>query len=261
MEEIKNKLNQKIQVLKLLNTVTRLRIILVLMVYGKQSLAQLRDKTGKTKATITNHIKKFENLGIINTSRKDAKGSIDAKVYELIPGFIDLIKLNPEDINLLSEEEQKIVLKFFILRDKWMFEMMRNIFQLLTLYYSELKNQDIDFESKETVESDFEKKEESDSKKDDLFDFKNLEEFKNHYFESIAKYQILFLNEGAKRYYDALLMESKTKLHEKIKKDDDLINDYKRPYLVFDTMIPLENILRFDPETRQFIRFFKVFDK
>ncbi|MBD3213453.1 MAG: helix-turn-helix domain-containing protein [Candidatus Lokiarchaeota archaeon] len=233
---IKKQLTQKVEVMKLLNTVTRLRIILILLVYGKQSLAELEEKIGRTKATITHHIKKFEELGIIKTTRKNARGSIDAKVYQLIPEFLDLIQLSPEELNLIEGDDQKDILQFLLLRDKWMFEMIRNIFQLINLFYKDLE-----------------------------FDFVNLnvkdfEQVKKQYFENLVQYDILFLNKEHKDEYNELLKSLKSKLSERREKEnDDITND--APYLIFNSIIPLEDILKYDPETRKFIRFFRVFDK
>ncbi|MBD3196239.1 MAG: hypothetical protein GF317_14370 [Candidatus Lokiarchaeota archaeon] len=237
MNDVAKKLRLKVEVMKLLNTVSCLRIMLILLVYGKQSLAQLKEKIGRSKATITHHMKKFEDLGIIKTSRMDARGSIDAKAYEIIPDFKNLISLDMEDIKLLSAKEQKEVLTFLVIRDKWLFEILRNVFQLSSLYY-------------EGLIEDFLK-----------FKITNFDVFKKNYMENLPKCDLLFLDENSKKKYEDLWVKFREDMKNVLDARENNDKNPARPYFMVNSLIPLEEILQFDPETTKFIRFFKVFDK
>ena len=80
--------------MKLMSSLTRFRILLLLLIYPKISLSEFSKLLSRTKSTIHHHLKKFDDLGILKTSRKSVPSYIDAKIYKLKPDFLKIINLN-----------------------------------------------------------------------------------------------------------------------------------------------------------------------
>ncbi len=70
-------------ILKLLKNSTRFQIFLLLLQQKSLSHTELSRELGLTKSTISTHMKKMASTGLIRSRKVPAKGSIDAKEYEI----------------------------------------------------------------------------------------------------------------------------------------------------------------------------------
>ncbi|MFX0070639.1 MAG: ArsR family transcriptional regulator [Candidatus Hermodarchaeota archaeon] len=230
-KKIKDKLKKRIEFMKLLSSVPRLRILLLLLIYRKLSLAQLSKLLGRTKATVTHHLKKFDTLGIIKTSRKDSRGSIDAKLYELEPDFFDLVELSFDKFQSLEQDESKELLHYVLLRDKWMFDVFRNILIFANRFYQEIDERFL------TENSDF---------------VKQTEDF---YFKSPVDYNIWFLTEDGKNSYDKAAIQFIDQINKIIKDENKKGKLVERPYCILNLILPLKKLSEFDLERKRIMDF------
>ena len=227
VEKLKNKLMKRIEVMKLFSSVHRLRIMLLLLIYRKLSLSQLSKLLGRTKATVTHHLKKFEMLNIIKISRKESRGSIDAKVYELDPDFFDLVKFNFESFKSLEQKESKELLRYVLLRDKWMFEAFRNILVFANRFYQEIDEKYLS-DDKEFV--------------------KQAQDF---YFDNSINYDLWFITENGRKSYVKALTQFKEEI-KKIIEDDNMRGKLiERPYCILHLLLPLKKLSEFDFERKR----------
>jgi len=221
-------LKQRIETLKLMESLTRLRIILALLIFRKLSLTELSTLLGRVKSTLTHHINKLENLDIIKSTRKEARGSIDAKIYELIPGFL-------ERLNLASDETTSDVFSDIMLSDLLFFKVIKLLYEQAIVYYDAVLKQ----------------------KKAKSLEFKD---FRRDHFKSPINYKYWFLSHDANVKYENLISEFDERL-KKIISEDSLKNpEAIRPFLVLHTFFPLEQIIEYDSELNEFRKFFQALE-
>jgi DNA-binding MarR family transcriptional regulator len=204
--------------------------------FRKLSLSKLSKLLGRTKSTISHHLKKLSDLGIIITTTKDARGSIDAKVYELIPGFLEKFVLNFEELQKLDDDTREDILHFAILNDKWQFEVIKSLYEQSVLYYDAIN--DIHSDSK----------------------FQTLKEFQNLHFKTPINYDFWFLSEEGRKAYEELAEEFRTKMRKIIENEDKDKKLIQRPYFVLHSFFPLKEIAKYDSEKKQFTKFFKALE-
>jgi len=219
-------LKQRIDTLKLMESLTRLRIILALLIFRKLSLSELSTLLGRVKSTLTHHIKMLEHLEIIKSTRKEARGSIDAKVYELIPGFLESLPIDSKKIGLdLSNE--------IILNDLQFFKVIKVIYEQVILYYEAVSKQ------KKT---------------------KTFKDFQQDHFKSPISYKYWFLSDDARVKYENLIEEFDNRLKILITEDNLKNREAIRPFLVLRTFFPLKQIIEYDSELNEFRKFFQALD-
>ena len=91
-QTIFEKYKKRTNTLALLNDLTRLRLILLLIVFRKLSLTQLSVLLGRVKSTTSHHLKKLSD--IIKISTKKEIGKTDSNIYELVPNFLEKLSVN-----------------------------------------------------------------------------------------------------------------------------------------------------------------------
>lgn len=218
----------RIEVLKLMDNITRLRIILSILIFKKISLTKLSELLGRAKSTITHHIKKLENLGVIKSTRKEARGSIDAKVYELIPGFLQKISFRQE--SLKGEVNEAIS------NDLLFFKVIKLLFEQVVLYYEAISSKNLKTKPKK------------------------FKDFKDSHFKIPLDYDFWFLSEKAYKEYLELNEKYKHELKNILSKENHEKTDSIRPFLVLNTFIPLLQIIEYDSELKEFRKFYQALD-
>lgn len=234
--ELEEVLKKRVETLKLMSSNPRLRIILLLLIFRKLSLSKLSDLMGRSKSTVSHHLKKLKALDILKVSRIDARGSIDAKVYELIPGFLDKYGLKLDFIDSLPEKEKKAIFHYGVVHDMHFFEVMKILYEQMVLYYDAIN--DISTRSK----------------------FKNFEEFHNLYFRTPVYYDYWFLSKEGKEEYKTIFRDFKEKMDALIKKEQKQSDNVKRPFFILHTLFPLEEIINYDSDNEEFLKFFEAFE-
>ncbi|MFX1339546.1 MAG: ArsR family transcriptional regulator [Promethearchaeota archaeon] len=229
-QAIIEKYKKRTHTLALLNDLTRLRLILLLIVFRKLSLTELSALLGRVKSTTSHHLKKLGD--IIRISTKKESGKSDSNIYELVPNFLEKLSVNIEDLKNLQKKENKNLFHYVIQNDMKFFELIINIFDLINQIYKFID----DSSSKEKSNSHI--------KSQDV------------YLENRIKYNAWFLTEKGKQSYDRLIKEFNQRMLEIIEQDEKNGENKLRSYLMFNAFIPLEKIIQFDPSS--VFKFFSI---
>lgn len=236
-QEIKDKTKQGIELFKLINNETRLRLILLLLINQKISLSSLSVLLNRTKGTVLHHLKKLDNLGFIKTTRREPlRGYIEANIYELVPNFYDffnILTINDENLKKLGKKMQSDILHYAILKDRLIIQILINIFKLTSLFHQGL---DI---NKAVWESD------------------SFEDYLNFYFHNRINYKIYFLSEKKFKLYKALVKDFNSQIKEILKESQNQDSEKSRGYFVLNTFFPIKKISEYDPNSEEFRRFFE----
>ncbi|MBD3254191.1 MAG: ArsR family transcriptional regulator, partial [Candidatus Lokiarchaeota archaeon] len=215
---------------------TRLRLILILLIFRKLSLTKLSNLLSRTKAAVSRHLKKFDNLDLITITRRKARGSIDAKVYELNSKFMDFLSLNSKYFMMFVDKLGIDALKYGVKNDKLLFDFLKNIFEQIILYYDTIEDHIRTSKSKTP---------------------NNLKGFD---MKSLIDYEIWLISDNQKKKYDNLLSEFKKKVTKMLSEDQDTDSYEARPYLIFHTKIPIKGIAKFDKDVEDLKKIFKSLD-
>jgi DNA-binding transcriptional ArsR family regulator len=225
-----NKYKSRINTLTLLEDLTRLRLILLLIVFRKLSLTELSTLLGRVKSTTSHHLKKFSE--IIKITTKKERGTTDSNIYELVPDFLDKLSVSFKDLKNLKKEENKHLFHYVIQNDIKFFELIINIFDLMKQIYKFID----DSSSREKSDSDIKSQE--------------------IYLNNRIKYNAWFLTESGKKSYDKIIKEFNRQMREIIEQDDINNEEEPRSYLALNTFIPLEKMIQFDPSS--VFKFFSI---
>jgi DNA-binding transcriptional ArsR family regulator len=253
-------LKLRIEVLKLMSSLPRLRIILLLIIFRRLSLSKLNRLLGRTKSTITHHLKFLDELGIITTTKENGRGSIDAKVYELVPGFLDKFTFNLDQLISydLEPEKKKELFHYAVLNDKWIFEAIKSIYEQSILYYDAIDyrnmrkelNKKFEFANQEHVENNTQLQK----------DLESFEEFQKYHFQTPINYEFWFLSEKGRKKYDELFKKFKSELKGIIEQENKEENEVIRPYLILHSFFPMREIAEYDSEKNEFRKFFEALE-
>ncbi|MBD3195186.1 MAG: ArsR family transcriptional regulator [Candidatus Lokiarchaeota archaeon] len=232
-----NNLETRSQVLELINSVPRLRIILLLIIHGKLSLTKLSNLLGRTKSTASHHLKKLDQLEILKTSTKDSRGSIDAKVFELIEEFNPFGTLNMEDVELLRDDLKSKILDLSLENNIKLLKVLKLLYDQIEQYYEALESE----KPNKARES--------------------LRKVKKDYLNSPFKYNIWFLSDEGLSEYNKLFNDFKTKLESLVQNEFQKDKKVLKPNLIVHNLIPIKEIIKYDPETEHFMEFFKALEE
>ncbi len=222
--------------MKLMSSLTRFRILLLLLIYPKLSLSEFSNLLGRTKSTIHHHLKKFENLDILSTSRKPVPSYIDAKIYALKPDFLKILNLKFEDFKKFSAKEKQTILPYVLSKDIEIFEVIKNLFEQVVLLYKTIDKAGI------------------------TSDQKSSNEYSNFYMSSPIKYDIWFLNKEELELFNDSLLDFKNKLNKMHKEDNKQNKNDRKPFLILNSIFPMEKLLKYDSDTKKFIKFYKALE-
>lgn len=225
-----DKYKRRIHTLTLLNDLTRLRLILLLIVFRKLSLTELSTLLGRVKSTTSHHLKKFSDIIKISTEKQ--RGKTDSNIYELVPDFLEKLSVNSEDLRKIKKEENIPLFHNVIQNDIKFFELIVSIFDLINQIYKFID----DSRSMEKSDSGIKSQ--------------------NVYLDNRIKYNAWFLTEKGKESYDKLIKEFNQKMREIIEQDERNLEKDPRSYLALNTFIPLEKIIQFDPSS--VFKFFSI---
>ena len=225
-----DKYKRRIDTLSFLSDLTRLRLILLLIVFRKLSLTGLSTLLGRVKSTTYHHLKKFSE--VLEKSTKKERGTTDSNIYELVPNFLEKLSVNVEDLKNIQKEDNKHLFHYVIQNDIKIIELIISIFDLIKQTYKFID------ESSSKVKS------ESNINSQDI------------YLGNRIRYNAWFLTEEGKQSYEKLIKEFNQKMLEIVEKDEKAQNIDPRSYLILNTFIPLEKIIRFDPNS--VFKFFSI---
>ncbi|MBD3337561.1 MAG: hypothetical protein GF353_00540 [Candidatus Lokiarchaeota archaeon] len=236
IESSKKIVSENLSILKLLKNRTLLQLVIFLLIFPKLSLSKLSKLSKKSKSTVSRQLSKLEQLDALIISRRQARGSIDAKVYELPPDFL---KLKSYILKSLKDFQESNNFKFFgysIKNDILIFEVIKQLFDQTIEIYEEID----DFLN------------ESDS----LISFNPKSLSPN----DLVNYDLWFLTEDEIEAYKQIFSNFKSKMKELIEKNQKNRNEEVKPYLILHTFFPLLDYFEIDTDKKPLKKFFKALD-
>ncbi|MBD3255107.1 MAG: helix-turn-helix domain-containing protein [Candidatus Lokiarchaeota archaeon] len=224
IDQLKEQLRIQTQIVEALNKMIRIRILILLWVYKEQSINDLCKKLGKSWPTVTKHLGKLEEAGLLNIREEKSPGPKNKKIYSVKPDIIqstrlgfDFLKLPPEDVAGILKDDLKSDLKTL--------EIIKKIFDDLNPYHQELHRK---LDSLELTKE-------------------NLEEF---YLKKHVNYYIETLDEEEFEFYFKKYMEFLQEFEEfrREKNKDKTSQLSERPYIMLQIIFPMREIqeARFD---------------
>lgn len=236
MYKQKENLSLNIEIMKLMSSLTRFRIILLLLIYPEISLSEFSKLLGRTKSTILHHLKKFENLGIVKTRRKSVPSYIDAKIYKLKPDLLKIINLKIEDFKTLSDKEKQTILPYILTKDIKIFEVIKILFEQVILLYKTIDKVGINN------------------------DQNSSEDFSSFYLKNPIGYDIWFLTDEEYEMYNKSILDFKAKLDKGLLGINKHGKEVRKPFMILNSIFPMEKLLKYDSETKKFIKFYKALE-
>ena len=235
-EEEKKVIHNNLEVLKLLKNRTLLQLVLLLLIFPRLTLSKLSILSKKSKGTVTHQLAKLEQLGAIITSRKQSRGSIDAKVYELAPNFLKFKSYIFQGLKNIKESNNPEFFNLSVRNDILIFEVIKNIFDQVIQVYEEIE---------EYIE-----------KSESLIQFDPL----NINTKNLVNYDLWLLTDEEVKIYEEIATSFKSKMKELLGKSQKSRNDKIRPYLILNTFLPLLDFTEKDTEKKTYKKFFKALD-
>ncbi len=220
-----NEINIKIR-LEIFKNKIRLRIFLILTVYGELSLTELSTHMNKSKPALYRHLQIMIELGVIKVSRQEkVRGSIMAKYYSLEERQTK--QLSKEEILATDDPEKRIELVKDISEIyKSAASLFRNSLDLVDPYTAFLE---------EEVEGAEEKPEKELSLDHLLFDNRLIFHITQLTQEQYLKYL---------EYYQAFCLKVENMITVDLKSD----KLEQRPYYVQTVIMPLKKLLNLESE-------------
>ena len=136
--QIKAKIVQQVEIAEILNKLIRVRILLLLWSYKELSTTDICEKLGKSWPTISKHVKKLEEAGLLEIREVSARGKYNKRLYSVKPDILALTRLDPDVLKTLNPSEMLEILKNDIISDAHTVQILIKIFEDLIPYYEEL---------------------------------------------------------------------------------------------------------------------------
>ena len=80
------------------------------------------------------------------------------------------------------------------------------------------------------------------------------------YLKNPIKYDIWFLTNEEFELYNECILDFKNKLNNRLKKNNKQGKGVVKPFLVLNSTFPIEKLLKYDSETKKFVKFYKVLE-
>lgn len=145
-EEIEAKQNQyliKIQnIIKMLestNNLTRMRLILILLIYNELSLTSLSKKLGISKSTASRHLKALIKTNVIKIRKQKVRASRKKQYYSIIPNLLQIMRLSSFELRRILPEKALEARLLDLKSDKLILRTIKNFMNEILLYYEDLQ--------------------------------------------------------------------------------------------------------------------------
>jgi len=217
-DRLKENIKQKTDVVNALNSLIRIRILILLWAYKEQSVNDLCDKLGKSWPTVNKHLEILENEGLLDLREVKSPGPRDKKLYSANPDLIKYTRLGFEFLDLDPKDVVEILLED-VKSDGITLEIIQRIFDDLIPYHQELERK-----LKETELTN--------------------EALKNFYERSHVNYYVEILDEEEFDYYFQRYKEFLDDMEKyKAKRKKQMGKEInKKPYAAFHVILPLKKV-------------------
>lgn len=137
IEKMKKNIEEKTQVVEALNSLIRIRILILLWAYKEQSVNDLCEKLGKSWPTVNKHLKILRNAGLLDLRKVKSPGPKNKKLFSARPDLIKYTRLGFEFLKMDPEEVLDILLED-VKSDEKTLELIQKIFDDVIPYHEEL---------------------------------------------------------------------------------------------------------------------------
>jgi DNA-binding transcriptional ArsR family regulator len=217
-KKLKSQIKTKTDVVESLNSLIRIRILILLWAYKEQSVNDLCEKLGKSWPTVNKHLNILKDAGLLDLRKVKSPGPKDKKLFSAKPEIIKFTRLGFDFLNLDPEEVMDILIED-IKSDEKTLEIIKKIFEDLIPYHEELlrKLTELDLTNEEL---------------EDFYKTKHV----NYYVEVLDETEFEYYFE---RYREFLkdIAEFKEKRREKLGDEKK-----EKPYAAFHILLPLKEI-------------------
>jgi DNA-binding transcriptional ArsR family regulator len=234
--KIKKMKKKLIGIRKVINSKHILRIILLLFIYKKLSLSQLSKIFERTKATMIHHLKKMEELELINIMKVGARGPIDANVYELKPELYEILNNKEFFIKKLEGNKFREIIQFNIIKYKIIFDFLKGIIEEANQFYN------------------------------DFYDFKteslqnSSQKLKDFFKKNTINFNMVFLTKEGFKSYEEIKNRYLTQLRELSEKERKQKKNSANPNIILYMDFQLKEIVEYDKKKKKFYEIFDAFD-
>lgn len=217
-ETLMRTIKQKTKVVEALNSLIRIRILILLWAYKEQSVNDLCEKLGKSWPTVNKHLTILEDAGLLDLREVKSPGPRDKKLFSTRADLLKYTRLGFEFLKLDPKDVLEILLED-VNSDGTTLKLIQKIFDDVIPYHEELVRK------LKEIELDKEK----------------LEEF---YERSHVNYYVETLDEEEFDYYFERYKEflaDMEKYKEKRRKERGQ-EKTEKPYAAFHIILPLKKI-------------------
>jgi len=218
IETLMRNIKQKTEVVEALNSLIRIRILILLWAYKEQSVNDLCEKLGKSWPTVNKHLEILENAGLLDLREVKSPGPRDKKLFSARKDLLKYTRLGFEFLKLDPKDVLEILLED-VKSDETTLELIQKIFDDLIPYHEELirKLKEIELTQE------------------------NLKEF---YERSHVNYYVETLDEEEFDYYFERYKEFLADMEEykEKRKRENGAKKTEKPYAAFHIILPLKKI-------------------
>ena len=136
-----NKTQNIMKMLESMNNSTRLRLILILLIYNELSLTNLSKKLGVSKSTVSRHLKALISTNLIKVRKQQVRASRKKQYYSIIPNLLQIIRLSSSELRSIPPEKALAARILDLKNDRLTLRTIKNIMNEFLLYYENLEEQ------------------------------------------------------------------------------------------------------------------------
>ncbi len=136
-----NKIQNIMKMLESMNNSTRIRLILILLIYNELSLTNLSKKLGVSKSTVLRHLKALISTNLIKVRKQQVNVSRKKHYYSIVPNLLQIIRLSSSELKSISPEKALAARILDLKNDRLTLRTIKNIMNEFLLYYKNLEEQ------------------------------------------------------------------------------------------------------------------------
>lgn len=139
------KTQQIMEILESLNNLTRLRLVMVLLIYNELSLDDLSKKLGFSKSTVSRHLGALRKTGIIKIRKEKVRGPRMKQYISVTQDLLQMARLGSSMLRKISPEKALEARILDLKNDMLIIRAIKNYLSDIIVYYMEIQKNMEDF--------------------------------------------------------------------------------------------------------------------
>ncbi|MBD3214393.1 MAG: winged helix-turn-helix transcriptional regulator [Candidatus Lokiarchaeota archaeon] len=219
VEKLMENIKEKTEVVKTLNSLIRIRILILLWAYKEQSINELCEKLGKSWPTVNKHLNIMQKKGLLELREVKSPGPQDKKLFSAREDLIKYTRLGFEFLEELDPDRILKILLQDVISDEKTLELIQKIFDDLIPYHEELVRKLKDIEPT----------------RDNLKDFYKRAHV-NYYVETLDEEEFEYYHKRYKEFLEDM------EQYKKKRKSESGAERKEKPYAALHLILPLKKI-------------------